>query len=241
MRNKFCLVVLLGGALGYAGITSAQGEQGPSGETSKHNEDIVLGRLKNVARLSKIPIRLYYGTTCNPTKQQIATNAVPFPSTNVRSSGDGKTGITAVREIFKHANNVRIAQEPSGMVRIWIGDAPTAILQTRISRIVLDPYEQYTPNGVFEAIQNTREMQSAMRSLKYSPVWVLSSTRAMPDENLPHVPASMANLTVEQVLDQVAETWAGQGIVIYGVCNQRTRAEKAKLFFFDYAGDVLPK
>jgi hypothetical protein len=51
----------------------------------------------------------------------------------------------------------------------------------------------------------------------------------------------MRNMSVEQVLDGIAKTWAGEGVVIYGACDQPTGEDGSRLFSFSYAGDVVPK
>ena len=40
------------------------------------------------------------------------------------------------------------------------------------------------------------------------------------DERYPHLPAVLRPMTAEQALDEVAKTWAGEIVVMYGVCSE---------------------
>jgi hypothetical protein len=157
----------------------------------------------------------------------------------VQPPSKGKTGAAAVREIFRNDKNVIVTEEPIGIIRIRIGKVPAAILHTKLSLLTLDEIGQYNPKEAIIAINNTKEMQTAMRSLGVIPIWSASSARALPAKELPHLPATMRNVTVEQVLDLIAKAWDGP--VIYGVCAGPTDSSGVKRFFIDSAQDVIPK
>ena len=203
-------------------------------EVSNRNKDTVLKYLRRVASSSDIAIRLYYLGDCSPNDEE----PIPFPFIKAQAPPKGTTALASVRAIFENDKNVSVTEE-SGIIRIWIGKVPTDILRTRLSFLSLDPIGQYNPNQAIIAINNTKEMEAAMRSLGLSPVWSASSSRALPAEELPHLPASIKDVTVEQVLDLMAKTWDGP--VIYGACAAATDASGRRPFFIGSAQDVIPK
>jgi hypothetical protein len=235
MKSKFCLMVLIvGSAAACGGAPGLPSDREGSREVSKRNEGVVLKYLRRVATTSDIAIRLYYRGDCHSN----AEHPIPFPFTEVQPPSKGTTGLAAIREIFKNDKNVTVTEE-AGLIRIWIGKVPTAILQTKLSLLTLDPIGQYNPAEAIIAIKNTKEMQAALRSLRASPVSSTSSSRAGPQQELPHLPASMRNVTVEEVLDLMAKTWDGP--VIYGACEIPTDATGETPFLLDSAQDVMPK
>ena len=206
-----------------------------SPEASKRNQNAVLDYLLPVIYASGKATRLYYRSDCRAATDP-ASAAVPFPFVKVQPPSKGKTGMDAVREIFQNDKNVTVTEDSKGIIRIQIGKVPTAILQTKLSSIHLNPNGQYNPDEVFNAIVKTKEMQAAMRSLKFSSVWNLSSTRAEPDDKFPHLPAMIGNMTAEQVLDEIAKTWAGGLVIMYGACAEPDKADGLTRFWLGVAG-----
>lgn len=236
MIGKVPLVVLIAGIVvtcfGKSESMSAQGDPRDAGE---HNRDAVLKSLRRIASSSELAIRLYYRGACSPNAKD---DPIPFPFTKVQPPSKGKTGVTAVREIFKNDKNVAVTED-AGIIRIWIGKVSTEILRTKLSLLTLDPMGRYNPGQAIIVINNTKEMQIAMRSLGLTPVWSASSSRTLPGKDLPHLPASIKDVTVEQFLDLMAKTWDGP--VIYGACVVPTDASGKRRFIIDSAQDVIPK
>jgi hypothetical protein len=81
------------------------------------------------------------------------------------------------------------------------------------------------------AILETREIKRASRSLGWQPVSHLGGTVSDPFADLPHLPSSIKNMTVDQVLDLIATTF--QRPVVYGACAQPTGSKGEKLFWID--------
>lgn len=236
MIGKFWFVVLMMvSSVACVGAPKEPIAHKGSREVSDRNRDAVLKDLRRVAGSSDIAIRLYYRGTCHSN----AEDPIPFPFVRVQAFSKGKTGVAAVREIFKNDKTVTITEEPVGIIRIWIWKVPIAILQTKLSLLTLEELGQYNPDEAIIAINHTKEMQAAMRSLGVTPVWSASSSRALPAKELPHLPASMRNVTVEQVLDLMAKTWDGP--VIFGACAVPTGASGGRRFFIGSAQDVIPK
>ncbi|SRR5579884_469846 len=235
MINRSSLPSLLASIIVLCfGITDLAFAQAISHESNDRNEDAVLRYLRRVASSSDIAMRLYYLGACGPGAQDL----VPFPFTKVQPPSAGKTGLAAVREIFNNDTNVTVTED-AGIIRILIGKVPIEILQTKISLLTLEPLAQYNPNQAIIAINNTNEMQAAMRALGLSFVGSASSSRTLPSEELPHLPASVKNMTVEQILDLIAKTWDGP--VIFGACTNPRVESGTKPFFIGSAQDVIPK
>jgi hypothetical protein len=214
---------------------------GPEGEsleaTRQHYQDTVLEYLRDVAWSSRKAIRLYYQADCQPMKNSVVDYSVPFPFFPLQSPPADKTGIAAVREIFKNAKDVTISEEPPGIIRIWIGKVPTEILRTRISLLTLDRQAQYDPSSAIGAIESTKEVQAAKTSLGLSDAPVVGGLVALAENGLPCLPASMKNITVDQALDMIAKTWGGP--VVFGICSTPTDSEGKKLFLLINGGAVL--
>jgi hypothetical protein len=235
MINRSSLPSLLAGILVVCfGATDSAFTQAISHGGSDRNEDTVLRYLRRVASSSDTAIRVYYLGACGPS----AEDPVPFPFTKVQPPSAGKTGLAAVREIFNNDTNVTVTED-AGIIRIRIGTVPTDILRTKLSLLNLDSIAQYNPNQAIIAINNTSEMEAATRALGLSSVGSASSSRTLPSEELPHLPASIKNMTVEQILDLIAKTWDGP--VIFGACTVPRTEGGAKPFFIGSEQDVIPK
>src|SRR6266511_6413928 len=85
---------------------ATEGSQSTAGESlearRQHHEDTVLGYLRDVAWSSRKAIRLYYQADCQSMKNSGVDYSVPFPFFPLQSPSADKTGVAAVREIFKN-------------------------------------------------------------------------------------------------------------------------------------------
>jgi hypothetical protein len=238
MSSKLWLVVLMiSASVSCVAPAKLLAAREASREISEHNEARVLECLLPVIHSSGKALRLYYLASCDANDNR----PVPFPVIKVQRPSQGKSGVEAVREIFQNDKNVTVTEEPVGIIKVSIGKVPTAILQTKLSSLTLEPLEQYNPRDAVAAIESTKEMEVAMRSLGISEPLKLGGTTAQPEEKLPHLPSSMSNVTVDEALDRIAKTWAGQGIVVYGACDESTNASGQRAFFIDYYGGILRK
>ena len=194
---------------------ATEDSQSTAGETlearRQHYEDRVLEYLRDVAWSSRKAIRLYYQADCQTMKNSVVDYSVPFPFFPLQSPPADKIGVAAVREIFKNAKDIRIAEEPLGIVRIWVGKVPTEILRTKISLLTLDRQAQYDPSSAIMAIGSTKEVEAAKTSLGLSDAPYGNGLVALAENGLPCLPASMKNITVDQALDMIAKTWGWTG------------------------------
>src|SRR2546430_8404381 len=103
MISNFLVVVLI---VGRTTMCIGAPESG-SREVSDRNRDAVLKYLRQVTGSSDIAIRLYYRGACDPK----VGDPIPFPFVNVQQPSKGKTGLTALREIFKKDRSVTVTEE----------------------------------------------------------------------------------------------------------------------------------
>jgi len=146
------------------------------------------------------------------------------------------TGLVAVREIFKNDKHVMVSEDRSGMIRVTIGQPVSALLQTRIHSLTLKLHEQYNAMLAIFAILNSKNVETAMDQLGFDqPNIVFGGGIALPEKGgrLPHLPASMKDLTMDQALDAVARTFGG--VVIYETCAERSGTRLVSLDFVQVA------
>jgi hypothetical protein len=226
MKFSF-IVLLLGSALGCA---SAEGL--PRGYViSQHNQESVIKYLRPALLSRGGAGRIYYSTACKTKDGE----TLPFPRVEVRTPSKGTTGLVAVREIFENDKHVMVSEDRSGMIRVTIGQLASALLQTRIHSLTLKPHERYNAQLAISAIENTTEVEVAERKLGFDhPNIVFGGGIALPEKGvrLPHLPASMKDLTMDQALDAVARTF---GIVIYETCAERSGKHLVSLDFVQVA------
>lgn len=229
--------LIMAGSIICLATEDSQRTAGESFEARQHHEDTVLGYLRDVAWSSRKAIRLYYQADCQPMKNSVVDYSVPFPFFRLQLPSADKTGVEAVREIFKNAKDIRIAEEPLGIIRIWVGKVPTEILRTRISLLTLDRQAQYDPSFAIGAIESTKEVETAKTSLGLSEAPDGGGLVALAENGLPSLPASMKNITVDQALDMIAKTWGGP--VVFGACTSPTDSGGRRLFWIGNRGAVL--
>jgi len=252
---KFCevgiVMLILGGALGD--LTAASPSHGDKSATasvrdkntlraimlpreeqdtlSARNERAVLKYLRPALRSVGGAGRLSYLAPCYGNDG----DPVPFPTVNVQVPTKGKTGLAAVREMFKNDKEVLVTEQRSGVINVMIGKAPAEVLQTRISLVTLKPLEQYNAVLAITAITKTKEVAAVMRKLRLEEPLVIAGLGIVePEKGLPHLPPSMKDITVDQALDLVAKTF--KGIVFYGACVDPSGE---RLYFVDFV-EVVP-
>jgi len=173
--------------------------------------------------------RIYYRGSCRLDANPTAS----FAQLDVQPPSKGKTGVAAVRDIFRHEKNVSVEEAGPGIIRVRLGSVPEAVLRVRISNLVLAPEEQYNYWPAIFKIQNAPEVQSAMQKLKIRiPARPFSIGIAQPADGLPHLPGVITNVTMDQALDLVAKTF--RGIVVYEFCTPPDQYE----IYFANAGYI---
>jgi hypothetical protein len=181
--------------------------------------------------------RIYYAGECQAPEKDSTSGSwqLLFPEVYLEPPRRGATGIAAVEQIFRDDPNVAVMQDRSGMLRITIGSVSTAILQTRIQTLTLNPIEQYSAPSAVVTIENLPELHTAERRLDvYSNQGTIDIIVSGPIPGAPHLPTLMQNVTLDEALDSVAKTF--KGIVTYGICK---RPDGKSLFQFGFVPAVV--
>jgi len=133
-----------------------------SREESLHNRDVVLKYLLPAFKSSASGGRIYYAASCEP-----ADRLVPFrfPQIRVETPTTSDVTLPTVRRMFGNEPTVKVTRKGSGPIAIAIGDVDYAILKTKIGRVSLSPYDQYTPETAVHTISDSPEIRNAERKL----------------------------------------------------------------------------
>jgi hypothetical protein len=225
-RRLALVVLMLGAILGCLGAGFAQEKLRWYSFGNTPNEEAVLKYLVPALTSAGNSSVLYYSGVYNAK----GSDPVPFPLLELQPPSKGETGLAAVREIFQNDKDVTVSEKPSGTITIKVGDVSPEILETKISLLTLDRTEQYSPGDAITAIEKTKEVEASMRRFRFRPTLNLGGQVVQSAEGLPHLPPSMKNVTVDQALGSIAETF--RGIVVYGVCAQ---PNGTRLLYIDLA------
>jgi hypothetical protein len=217
---RFAYLILTCAAATIAGATNL-----PKGEVeSKRNLDAVLSFLRPTFTSKGGPGRISYSTVCAGDGA-----ALPFPKLRVRPPLADKTGLEAVREIFRDDKRVKVTRNRSGIITITVGEPSTDILRTQIRRLSLTPNEQYNEQLAIVAVMQSEEFTSAERALGIKvPPSVLAYNIVEPTKGLPHLPRSLENVTVDEALDRIATTF--RVAILYATCRPESSQPRMVMF-----------
>jgi hypothetical protein len=217
-------VLLLIGPISYLNA----GDVPISSEESERNQAAVMKYLGPALKDHGGVARINYVTACAAKGKPL-----PFPIVEVQPASKEALGLAAVRDIFGKDKGVSVSETPSGIIRVTIGQPIASILQTKIRSLSLDREQQYNAVPTIIAILECKEVEGAMRQLGFErPLTVAHMGIALPEKDgppLPHLPARMTNLTVDQALDLIAKAFGG--IVIYKEC---ANANGKRLFSLEF-------
>jgi hypothetical protein len=205
-------------------------------DDSRRNEAAAMKYLGPFAFYTHTPVRVYVLENCTHSG---INWAMQFPRVKTKLPSKGAAGLAAVREMFQEDKNVQVTQD-KGIIRVRIGKAPTDLLRTRLGHVSFDREARYDPNQALGAIIGTKEVQTAMQSLRLTLPLSFGGTVVVPQKDFYHLPGSISNVTVEQALDTIAKTWEGQVVVIYFVCKQ-PKDSGERLFDFGTYGQIGPR
>jgi hypothetical protein len=182
-------------------------------EEEARNKDAVIDHLRPVLYSANKAARIYYGGHCPRTEPYI----VMFPRVKVRQPVGSTSDVGTIRSMFRDEREATVTED-HGVIRIRIGIVPDAILQTKLADVDLDADSQYDPFMAISSLEKAPEVRSNLShlNLRQSDRPILIGTQR-PAEGLPHLPAHVSNLTMDEALDLVARTWGG--IVTYGTCG----------------------
>jgi hypothetical protein len=216
MRLNAVSTFLIVGLLGFQELRASSPDLMMAAESSLISGKAMIDNLRPVLRAAGKVARIYFAGKC----QKVGDlEGVLFPPIHVQAPLQSTTGLAAVRDIFRDEAGVSVADEAhDGIIRIVIGKVPLTILDTPIPVLTFGPSQQYTDTLAIWRITDSKEVIAAEKKLGLHiagpPMRI--SLGMDPAEGLPHLPASMTNVTVDQALDTVAKTFGG--IVVYGTC-----------------------
>lgn len=160
--------------------------------------------------------RLYFASRCSISRDR---PWLPFPRLTLVPNPPGATSLEAVQAMFRSEPDTVVTKDRSGIIRIRVGAVPIALLSTRIARLTFRPEARWNSYPAIWNIRDASEVQAAMHRLNLQlPGGLVDILLTEPSENLPHLPPSLENVTMDQALDTVARTF--RDLVIYGVCTQ---------------------
>lgn len=215
-------------------ITLMAGSQCVSGQDPRSERNIVsegnwrqfLRYVEPVLKSAGGAGRLYYRADCWTS----GGDGILFPPLQLEAPAESKTGLAALKDIFRKEKGVTIAGGRSGISRISIGNVGYELLNTKIQVLTFTPSQRYNTEEAIVAIERTKEVQAKMRELGLQePPTVYFGRVLEPASGLPHLPASMKNVTMDEALDGLAQTFGG--LVTYGECES---ADGKHLFSVDF-------
>jgi hypothetical protein len=229
-----CIFFLMS-AIGCTSESSNQTKKHEYIAVSEHTREIVLKNLRLALAPNRQAARIYFNGTCD----RDDTGDLLFPIINIHAPVKQGRGLESVRDIFRNDLNVAVSETHSGIVKITIGKVSGAILDTKIPLLKLDQRAQYNPGGLegaIPAIEDTSEFKAASKKLKTSQVSYFYIGGVVPAlETLPHLPASITNVTVDEALDSVAKTFGG--VVTYGECKKPNGENLIDIGFYYLSSD----
>jgi hypothetical protein len=173
--------------------------------------------------------RIYFHGTCG----RAGEFNMQFPSVKVHSPAKGKQGIESIRDMFSDDPKVVVSEDPSGVVRVRIGDVATRLLDTKVHLLEFSQLAQYNPiapGGAVDTVERAPEVEQAVAKLKlYQLSDPMDEIEQKPLETAPHLTPSMEDVTVDQAFDAIATTFGG--MIVYGECS---RPNGESLFDIDY-------
>ncbi len=185
-------------------------------QTSLHNEDAAMNFLRSAFKRAGTGARIYYSAD----KCRGSSDLIPFPVLRVRHPSSRQADLSMVQDMFADDPRVVVTQAPGSLIHVRIGEVPDDFLRTRIARIVFDPDERFVEELAFAPIMRAKEVvASADRLHLGQPIRYESITYGEPIPGQPHLPRVMKNVTLDQALDRVADTFSG--IVIFRYCADK--------------------
>jgi hypothetical protein len=170
--------------------------------------------------------RLYYRGDCWTERG----DGILFPRLDLQAPAKSKTGLAAIQDIFRKERQVTVTEGRSGISRIAIGNVSYELLNTKIQVITFTPSERYNEEEALLAIERAKEVQVKKHELKLEHPPTVSFGRVLePAAGLPQLPASLKDITMDEALDRVAQTFGG--FVTYGEC---TSENGRRLFTLDF-------
>lgn len=154
----------------------------------------------------------------------------PVPSVQ-SAKASGRPIAEQLQEMFADDPNMKVIQEPGGIVRMFETDVPRDILEIKIHHISFDVPDAHGPNMAIRVILASPEVERFRKAHKIGPFSEFFRVPSDAGDHNPSVSGTLDNVTVSQALDYIFKTYSG--FWMYGNCpNGGKSAERAVYFWF---------
>lgn len=192
---------------------SGQDVRSERNNVSKRNWNNFLQYLAPVLKSTGGVGRLYYRADCWTERG----DGILFPWLELVAPAKSKTGLAAIQDMFRKEKRVTVKKGPPGIYRISMGNVSYELLRTKIHVLTFTPRQRYNVQDAIWAIEQTKEVEGKVRELKLEYPPTVGSWRVLePAAGLPHLPMSLRNVTMDEALDRVAQTFGE--LITYGEC-----------------------
>jgi hypothetical protein len=210
-RFRFVLVTIA--LIVSLGCASGQDVRSEHINVSERNWDSLRQYLVPALKSAGGVGRLYYRADCLTERG----DGILFPRLGLVNPAKSRNGLVAIQGIFRKERQVSVTEGPSGIYRISVGNVNYELLKTKIQVLEFTPRERYNVRDAISAIERTREVERKKRELRLeNPPIVVTGRVLEPAAGLPHLPISLRNVTMDEALDRVGQTFGE--LIIYGEC-----------------------
>jgi hypothetical protein len=172
-----------------------------------------VARVEPILQASSSGGRVYYRGIC---KGSGISETFSFPSLSLRDPPGQEVGVEAVRLMLPPGT---VIEKRPGIISVQLAPVPTQLLNTKIKSLKFTEREQFNGTLAMMAIMRNADVVAAMRRLGFgTPFEDMSVLLVAPRSDLPHLPESLSNVTVDQALDLEARTFGD--IVFVGTCKK---------------------
>lgn len=146
---------------------------------------------------------------------------------------DGVTVVDRLRKSIGERRGLSIRQVSQHVVEIRWPGVGNDLLGTRVREVKLGEIAQYNPEYAMDAVARTEEFTKVMERLgkKKAYIKIYMELINPPLPTLPHLPATMSDVTVEGALVKILGTF--HGVIFYSECSPWLRHGR---YDFDYYG-----
>ena len=221
LRNRaFALTLAIAAGIGAGASADEPPPLAPAtaSDVADHREKVLMRHLWPVLRAEGKSARIYFNATCAPNSHNTG-HILALPHLTLRAPRKGKAGLAAVQDILREERGAAITESGS-IIRIRVGEVQDEVLQTRISKVAFDKMEQYSDILAVIALEGTKEVSAAMSRLKIRVATELIEVLSSAGGDLPHIPAELANVTMDEALDTIANTY--KNVIFYGICAKES-------------------
>jgi hypothetical protein len=149
-RRKLQLITIT--AIAGLHCVSGQDVRSERVNVSERNWNNLLQYLAPVLKSDGGVGRLYYRADCLTARG----DGILLPWLELVTPEKAKTGLSAIQDIFRKEEQVRVTEDRSGIHRIAIGDVSYELLRTKIHVLTFTPSERYNVQEAISAVEGNK-------------------------------------------------------------------------------------